>query len=184
MSTTATALRRCSTQTRACSTCRSINGRFIRVPEAQNEIGEGDGTGYTVNVPFSAGARAGDYAAAFDRVISPVLEAYHPELVLVSAGFDAHKNDPLAAMQLDAPAFGWMTSALVRTAEDSAKGRIALLLEGGYDLPALEESLFASLSALVEPTRFSGDLRAPGAVHEAEIDRTRSALRERWAVLE
>ena len=148
-----------------------------------NEIGEGDGNGYTVNVPFSAGARAGDYAAAFDRVISPVLEAYDPELVLVSAGFDAHKNDPLAAMQLDAAAFGWMTSALVRAAERSAGGKIALMLEGGYDLPALEESLSASLTALVDPARFSGDRLAPSAMHEAEIDRTRRALRERWAVL-
>ena len=148
-----------------------------------NEIGVGEGTGYTVNVPLSAGASAGDYAAAFERVISPVLEAYRPELVLVSAGFDAHRNDPLAAMQLDAAAYGFMTSALVRTAEKSAGGKIALLLEGGYDLPALEESLAASLSALTEPARFSGDRSPPGAVHEAEIDRTRRALRERWSVL-
>ena len=66
------------------------------------EIGEGEGRGFTVNVPLSSGARRGDYAAAFERVVLPVLDAYAPELILVSAGFDAHKSDPLAGMQLDA----------------------------------------------------------------------------------
>ena len=88
------------------------------------EIGEGDGRGFTVNVPLSSGARAGDYAAAFERVISPVLDAYAPELVLVSAGFDAHKSDPLAGMQLDASAYGFMTRALGRIADKSAGGKI------------------------------------------------------------
>src|SRR5260221_7289904 len=87
------------------------------------EIGEGDGRGFTVNVPLSSGARAGDYAAAFERVISPVLDAYAPELVLVSAGFDAHKSDPLAGMQLDAPACGFMNRSLRRLADQSAVGK-------------------------------------------------------------
>ena len=120
------------------------------------EIGEGDGRGFTVNVPLSQGAHAGDYAAAFDRVLLPVLEAYRPELVLVSAGFDAHRDDPLAAMRLDAAAYGWMTDRLLKVAERTAEGKMALFLEGGYDLGALEESLSASLRVLAESRSWPG----------------------------
>jgi acetoin utilization deacetylase AcuC-like enzyme len=144
------------------------------------EIGEGEGRGYTVNVPLSSGARAGDYTAAFDRVIGPVLEDYAPELVLVSAGFDAHKNDPLAGMQLDAAAYGRMTAALGRIADKSAKGRIALVLEGGYDLAALEASLAESLAVLADRSRAPTDTPAPERVHEGEIQRTAKALRDHW----
>jgi acetoin utilization deacetylase AcuC-like enzyme len=144
------------------------------------EIGEGEGRGYTVNVPLSSGARAGDYAAAFDRVVLPVLEAYAPELVLVSAGFDAHKSDPLAGMLLEAPAYGWMTAALGKIADKSAQGRVALLLEGGYDLPALEASLAESLVVLGAATPHVGEAPSPATVHEAEVQRTRKALREYW----
>jgi acetoin utilization deacetylase AcuC-like enzyme len=144
------------------------------------EIGEADGRGYTVNVPLSSGAGPGDYAAAFDRVLLPVLEAYAPELVLVSAGFDAHRDDPLAGMLLDAGAYGWMTAALRGVASASAGGKIALFLEGGYDLPALEASVSESLSALATDLPTSRNVPAPQAVHAAEIDRTRKALREHW----
>jgi acetoin utilization deacetylase AcuC-like enzyme len=146
------------------------------------EIGEGEGRGYTVNLPMSSGARAGDYAAAFDRVVLPILEAYGPELVLVSAGFDAHRSDPLAGMLLEAPAFGWMTAALARIADKSARGRLALLLEGGYDLPALEESLAESLVTLAG-NKPSPETPPPAPIHEAEILRTRKALREIWKVV-
>jgi acetoin utilization deacetylase AcuC-like enzyme len=146
------------------------------------EIGEGEGRGYTVNVPLSQGAHPGDYAAAFDRVLLPVLEAYRPELVLVSAGFDAHRNDPLAAMQLDAAAYGWMTARLLRVAEQTAGGRMALFLEGGYDLGALEESLAASLRVLGELAPGPADAPPPAPVHEAEIKRTKKALEGTWRV--
>jgi acetoin utilization deacetylase AcuC-like enzyme len=144
------------------------------------EIGERDGAGYTVNVPMSAGARTGDYAAAFNRALLPILEAYAPELVLVSAGFDAHKSDPLAGMQLEAAAYGWMTSALARVADKSAGGRMALLLEGGYDLPALESSLAESLAALADGSRAVDVPPEPAAIHESEIQRTKKALHEFW----
>jgi acetoin utilization deacetylase AcuC-like enzyme len=146
------------------------------------EIGEGEGRGYTVNIPLSQGAHSGDYAAAFDRVLLPVLEAYRPELVLVSAGFDAHRADPLAAMRLDAAAYGWMTARLLRLADQTAKGRMALFLEGGYDLGALEESLAASLRVLGELAPGPDGAPPPEPVHEAEIKRTRKALQENWRV--
>jgi acetoin utilization deacetylase AcuC-like enzyme len=97
----------------------------------------------------------------------------------VSAGFDAHRNDPLAEMQLDAAAYGWMTSELTRLAETTAAGRIALVLEGGYDLAALETSLAESLRALAHPDR-KPDATTPDRLHEGDIDRARQALADRW----
>ena len=114
------------------------------------ETGEGDGTGYTVNVPLTAGGGDGVYRAAFERVVLPVLEEYKPQLILVSAGFDASARDPLAEMTLSAEAFGWMARGLRAIADKSAEGRIALVLEGGYDLVALESGLLAATRGMIE----------------------------------
>jgi acetoin utilization deacetylase AcuC-like enzyme len=114
-----------------------------------DEVGEGDGKGYTVNVPLAAGADDAVYASAFERVVLPVLNAYAPELVLVSAGFDASARDPLAQMDLSASAFGWMGRELARVADATARGRMALVLEGGYDLVALEAGLAASMEGMI-----------------------------------
>ena len=113
-----------------------------------SELGEGEGLGATVNVPLSAGAGDAEYAAAFERVIVPVLDEFRPELVLVSAGFDAHRNDPIAGMRLDPGSFARMTRYLLDIADRHASGRIALMLEGGYDLSGLESSFLASLRTL------------------------------------
>jgi acetoin utilization deacetylase AcuC-like enzyme len=117
-----------------------------------DEVGEGDGKGYTVNVPLSAGGNDALYASAFERVLLPVLESYAPELVLVSAGFDAAARDPLAQMELTAGAFGWMARALAQVAGKSAKGKMALVLEGGYDLVALEAGIKAAIEGMVDGT--------------------------------
>ncbi|MEO8877042.1 MAG: histone deacetylase, partial [Polyangiaceae bacterium] len=116
---------------------------------AEDERGEGEGTGATVNVPLAAGSGDREYRAAFERFVLPAVQAFAPEIVLVSAGFDAAASDPLAEMRLSSNAFGWMTAQLTRAAEESAKGRIALALEGGYDLNALEHGLGAAIAALV-----------------------------------
>jgi len=116
------------------------------------ETGEGEGKGYTVNVPLTAGGGDAIYRAAFERVILPVLEEYKPQLILVSAGFDASARDPLAEMTLSAAAFGWMARALRGVADRTAEGRIAMVLEGGYDLIALEAGLLAATRGIVEGT--------------------------------
>jgi acetoin utilization deacetylase AcuC-like enzyme len=116
---------------------------------AANETGEGEGEGFTVNVPLSAGGDDGVYRSAFERVVLPVAEEYAPELVLVSAGFDASLRDPLANMRLSADAFGWMARSLAAVAERSAAGRIAMVLEGGYDLVALERCLASAIDGLL-----------------------------------
>jgi acetoin utilization deacetylase AcuC-like enzyme len=115
---------------------------------AAEEVGTGDGKGTTVNVPLSAGATDATYAAAFHEIVEPVLHDFAPELILLSAGFDAHERDPLASMRLSAQGYGTMARSIASAAAASAKGRIGVLLEGGYDLGALEDSLYATLAAL------------------------------------
>jgi acetoin utilization deacetylase AcuC-like enzyme len=109
------------------------------------EQGEGKGQGYTLNVPLASGSDDSVYKAAFSRVVVPALRAFKPQMVLVSAGFDAAAEDPLAGMALSANAFGWITNILGEVAAEHAENRLALILEGGYDLPALERGLHASL---------------------------------------
>jgi acetoin utilization deacetylase AcuC-like enzyme len=114
-----------------------------------DETGEAEGAGYTVNVPLAAGGGDAVYASAFERVVLPVIESYAPELILVSAGFDAAARDPLAQMQLSPEAFGWMAREVARVAQASAQGRMALVLEGGYDLVSLEAGIRSSIEGMV-----------------------------------
>lgn len=142
------------------------------------ETGEGEGKGYTVNVPLGAGGDDAIYRGAFERVILPVLEEYAPQLVLVSAGFDASARDPLAEMTLTADAFGWMTRALRKVADRSAGGRIAMVLEGGYDLAALEAGLLASMRGMVGDEGFEA---VPRNVDDGDVARAGAATNQRWA---
>lgn len=144
------------------------------------EVGADDGTGATVNVPLSPGAGDAEYAAAFDRIVAPVVDEFRPELVLVSAGYDAHRDDPLASMRLDAGSYARFTTTLVGLAERHAKGRIGLVLEGGYDLSALEASLAASVRALAGKTVVLPEAAAPGAVYEVELERARKVAGRFW----
>ena len=115
---------------------------------AVDEIGSGAGKGFTVNLPLEVGAVDDDYRLAFSQVVVPVLQQYDPDLLLVSAGFDAHERDPLAGMRLTSGAFGAMTMELRQVAEECCEGRIVLMTEGGYDLRALAESLEAVVESL------------------------------------
>lgn len=116
---------------------------------AEDERGEGEGKGATVNVPLPAGSGDAEYKDAFERKVLPAVGRFEPDLVIVSAGFDASAADPLAEMKLTASAFGWMTKELAKLADATAGGRILLALEGGYDLGALEDGLTAAIGALV-----------------------------------
>jgi acetoin utilization deacetylase AcuC-like enzyme len=81
-----------------------------------------------------------EFRAAWENRILPALTAFAPELLIVSAGFDAHAADPLAQLRLWEPDFAWITQALLQVADQSCPGRVVSLLEGGYDLPALAAS--------------------------------------------
>jgi acetoin utilization deacetylase AcuC-like enzyme len=115
---------------------------------AAGEVGAAEGEGFTVNVPLPAGCGDEEYLRAFRDVILPIAEKYRPEWVLVSAGFDPHRRDPLAGMNVSETGFAAIADMLVRLAESYAGGRIALLLEGGYDLKALKESVATVLRSL------------------------------------
>ncbi len=104
------------------------------------ERGTGPGMGFTLNVTFMPHAGDADYRRAFDDVVMPEIERFAPQFVLVSAGFDAHKLDPLAPIDLATSSFGWMTDLMVRAARDHADGRLVSVLEGGYHLGATGES--------------------------------------------
>jgi acetoin utilization deacetylase AcuC-like enzyme len=115
---------------------------------AASERGSGRGAGYTLNVPLSPGADDDAYSEAFDQVILPAANAFRPQLVLISAGFDAHASDPLGSMQVTERGFSELTRRVVQLAEDHAEGRVVAFLEGGYDPAALASSVVATLVAL------------------------------------
>jgi acetoin utilization deacetylase AcuC-like enzyme len=119
---------------------------------AAEEIGREEGRGFTVNLPLEAGAVDEDYQAVFAAVVIPVLRQFEPDLVIVSAGFDAHERDPLGGMRLTTPVFAAMTSELRAVADECCRGRIAAVVEGGYDLHALAGSLDAVIETLHGPS--------------------------------
>jgi acetoin utilization deacetylase AcuC-like enzyme len=115
---------------------------------AADEIGTGAGRGFTVNLPLAAGATGADYERAYEAIAWPILRAFKPELILVSAGFDAYTDDPLAAMRLEADAFGRLTASIAAIADECCDGRMVAITEGGYDLKGLADSLRATVHAL------------------------------------
>ena len=112
------------------------------------ETGAHGGEGHTLNLPVPPARGDTDYFYAFDSLFLPVARAFEPQLVLVSAGFDAHNLDPLAGMRLTERAFGQLTLRLLNLAEEFAGGRIAVILEGGYSLDALTRSASEVLNTL------------------------------------
>jgi acetoin utilization deacetylase AcuC-like enzyme len=113
---------------------------------ASGERGEHD---TIVNAPLAPNDGSAKFRAAFDNLILPQLTKFAPELIVISAGFDAHRRDPLANINLDAEDFGWVTRKLMDVASSSAGGRVVSVLEGGYDLQGLKESVAAHVTALM-----------------------------------
>jgi acetoin utilization deacetylase AcuC-like enzyme len=147
---------------------------------AASEVGTGAGAGRTLNVPLPAGCGDDEYVAAFTSVIAPIAEQFRPEFVLVSAGFDAHRRDPLAAMNATEEGFRAMTRVLMRVAREHASGRLAAILEGGYDMRALRSSIPVVLDELGGAT-----LDVPLATPQPRagvLEATRAAQRSHWDV--
>ncbi|MFU8804656.1 MAG: histone deacetylase [Bradymonadaceae bacterium] len=115
---------------------------------AVEEVGRGDGLGYNVNVPLPSGMGDGDYALAFQKILLPIAAEFEPDLVLVSAGFDAHQDDPLGGMNLTEQGFAHLCGLCAQIADRHARGRLALILEGGYDVDALAASALACIDVL------------------------------------
>ena len=115
-----------------------------------DETGGGAGEGFTLNVPIPPGGGDEDYRQAFKERVLPKLSGYRPQALLISAGFDAAAEDPLAHMELTDDAFAWMTDNLLGIADRFCAGRVISLLEGGYDLDALTRGAAAHVASLLE----------------------------------
>ena len=113
---------------------------------ARTERGEHD---TIVNAPLRAGDGGAEFRAAFETVILPRLRDFHPDFIVISAGFDAHMRDPLANLNLTDADFGWVTRKIMDVADASCGGRIVSVLEGGYDLEGLKQSVDAHVTALM-----------------------------------
>lgn len=112
------------------------------------ETGCGAGVGATVNVPFPAGVGDAGYAAAFDAVLAPFAQRFHPQLILVSAGYDAHWNDPLASMQLSLVGYAALVQRVLTLADELCQGKVVFTLEGGYHLDVLAHAVLNTLRQL------------------------------------
>jgi acetoin utilization deacetylase AcuC-like enzyme len=119
---------------------------------AMTEVGVGPGEGYTINVPLPAGCADEEYLHAFHEIIVPAANRFEPEWVLVSAGFDSHERDPLGGMGVSEEGFRAMARMMLDVADRFAARRIAFLLEGGYDLAALKNSVAAVLETMQQRT--------------------------------
>jgi acetoin utilization deacetylase AcuC-like enzyme len=119
---------------------------------AATETGLGRGAGYTLNVPLAAGAGDDDYIAAFEQQLLPRALDYKPDCVLISAGFDAHYDDPLAHMQVTEAGYRRLTQVVKEIAARCCGGRLISVLEGGYHLDALGRSVQAHIEELQQPT--------------------------------
>jgi acetoin utilization deacetylase AcuC-like enzyme len=115
---------------------------------AAREIGIGRGRGYTRNIPLEQGLGDSSYLRALEEQILPAIDEYQPDAILISAGFDAHKRDPLGGMSVSENAFGEMSRRIVEAAGKHSEGRVLSLLEGGYDPEALAASIAQHLEAL------------------------------------
>ena len=115
---------------------------------AINETGAGAGAGFTINIPLPAGCADAEYLEVFQEIVVPAAERFEPDWILVSAGFDPHWRDPLAGMAVTETGFGAMAKRLLALAEKFSGARIAFLLEGGYDLAALKNSVAVVLNAM------------------------------------
>jgi acetoin utilization deacetylase AcuC-like enzyme len=115
---------------------------------AAEDVGRGNGAGYTVNVPLEAGSTDGDYQEVFEAIVIPVIDQYRPELMLISAGFDAHELDPLARMRLSVAGYASLTKSLCDAAGRHCDDRVMAVTEGGYHLGALKACLDSTVGVL------------------------------------
>jgi len=145
---------------------------------APTEIGGPQALGATLNVGLPAGSRDADYAAVFDHVFVPKLERFEPDLILISAGFDAFEHDPLAGMRVTHAGFAQMAARLRAAADRLAQGRIVAVLEGGYDLDGLGGGMTATLNALIAdrpPAIATAPMPAQDTLARAAIEGTLAA---------
>ena len=148
---------------------------------AAEDVGVGPAEGFTINVPLEAGGGDADYDLVFRRAVLPVLDAFGPDLLLLSAGYDAHERDPLGGMHVTTEGYTRMTMRLRAFAQNRCRGRMVAVTEGGYDLDALDACLSETLRVMAEPAHSVTETRA-GSTQRAEvaIDAVRRAHAAFW----
>jgi len=149
---------------------------------AAEDVGRGDGRGFTVNVPFAAGCGDASFRLAMDEVIEPVLRAFAPDVILVSLGVDAHYRDPLTSLTLSSPGYADLLARSEDLAADLCRRRFAVVLEGGYHLQALSE-VIASMIGRMHGRRIELELTEvldEAARGRAAVDAAKRALRPFW----
>ena len=143
------------------------------------EIGSASGRGFTLNFPLPAGTGDATYGLLFDKIILPVAKAYRPQLMLVSAGFDAYMEDPLAGMRVTPAGFASMARHLKVLADTVCQGRMVLILEGGYHLEGLRESVLRVLDQLCgHPVPVPSSGRSD--LFDAVLARARTHFGDHW----
>ncbi len=141
-----------------------------------DEIGTGDGKGFTVNVPLPGGIGDAGYTYVFNEILIPIALEFHPELILISAGQDAHFADPIGGMNVTAKGFGHLASIVKSIANSTCEGRIVAALEGGYDLTALPYSVLSILNSFGD---LGMDIKEPMTAPPALKDEVSSQVREK-----
>jgi acetoin utilization deacetylase AcuC-like enzyme len=125
-------------------------GFFYPGTGSANEVGRGKGEGFNVNIPLPTGCDDSVYGVFFETLLKPIALEYRPQLVLVSAGFDTHYDDPLGGMEVTPEGFARMTQILMEIADATAQGKLAVTLEGGYSISGQKESVKAVLKELAQ----------------------------------
>jgi acetoin utilization deacetylase AcuC-like enzyme len=148
------------------------------------EVGEETGKGYTVNIPFSYGMGDDEYEYVFREVLVPLADAYEPEIVLVSAGFDTYYNDPLGGMSVTENGFAVMTRILLDIAKENCNGRLACTLEGGYDVKGEASSVKAVITEM-KGVPYSAPRKEISPSDEAirVVDKVKGVLQPYWGDL-
>jgi acetoin utilization deacetylase AcuC-like enzyme len=150
---------------------------------AAAEIGRGKGEGYTVNLPLPPAVGDGDYVALFRDLLVPIADRFEPDIVLVSAGFDAHRADPLGGMSLTEEGYAALCALVRGIADQHAGGRLALVLEGGYNLHALAGSVRRCVEVLADSTAQKPVSDVPSGTRAREIaEMIRAHHRDRWGL--
>jgi acetoin utilization deacetylase AcuC-like enzyme len=149
---------------------------------AADEIGSDEGRGATINLPMAAGGTDGDYELVYTTLAFPILRQFRPDLILVSAGFDAHQDDPLGGMRLSTGEFARLTAGVRAVADECCGGRLVAVTEGGYDLRALADCVRAVIDVLAgrDAAGARGDIGPATSRGVATLESVRPNLVRYW----
>lgn len=116
---------------------------------SHREIGDGDAEGTVINIPLQAGVGDEGFKTVYEKIVTPALHRFSPDFIMVSAGYDAHWNDPLANLNLSLAGYNWISRQLIKTANDLCSGKIIFFLEGGYNLEVLRIGVANTIRGLL-----------------------------------